>query len=294
MSANRLPYFPFDVAAYLNDPAVLGMSADTEGIYVRLLARMWQSATPGRVFPDLIHELASVSRLSEQYRVLYRRDDWDHPEVYGNMPLSCEEIGIEREKEVIEELREAFDTTSEPGVWIQKRMLIEWKRALQLTAARQKGAELTNKSRNHLRAERTPSERLAVANREVEVDLEGERKEEKKESKALRSRARKDPHPKPTEPAPESGPEGIVNGIPRGPSWAWDPGEDPRPPANPAVPDFCDPQTAHDAVAELEVEIAGYDAEERAQPFLVEPEPISEPGGMDPPANFSATEELPF
>ena len=167
-SINRLPYFPFDVGAYLNDPAVLAMSADTEGLYVRLLARMWQSGTPGRVNPDLIHEMAGVWRLAEQYRVLYRKQEigWEAPEA------TPEEIGRLREDEIFKELAMAFDSTSEPGIWVQKRMVIEWKRALTMSAARRKGGRLTQKHRKNIQAELEPTSSLAPGNREVDVEVD--------------------------------------------------------------------------------------------------------------------------
>ena len=246
MSSNRLPYFPFDVGDYLNDPAVLGMSADTEGLYIRLLARMWQSATPGRVAVGIIHELTSASRLAEQYRILYREKTWEPP-IQGDAPVLPEEIGRQREEEVIEELAAAFDTSSEPGIWVQKRMVIEWKRALTMAAARRKGADLTNKSRNNMHAERTPSERLAVGNREVE----GEREEEKKRRKDLRMRAQKPQD----EPVPEI--------LPAGPSWTWEKSLR-QEQAQDRPGSLCDPDAAHDAVAEFEAACAQANAAEAA------------------------------
>jgi len=177
MGRNKLPYFPFDAGDYLNDPAVMLMDADAEGCYIRCLARSWQTSTPGRINAELLPEYCGFHRLSDQYRVMWRKD-WATGEV------SPEEIGRERIDEIIPQLARAFDTVSEPGWLVQKRMVLEHKRLTRRLEARQGGAAKTNEQRALVRS---PNGNRAVIVRRPteEVDVEVEKEVEESKSKDL-------------------------------------------------------------------------------------------------------------
>lgn len=158
-SVNGLPYFPLYVDDYLNDPAVLAMDADAEGCYIHLIAKSWRSPTPGKIPCDLIHGMGRLWRLEP-----------------------------ERIAAVMDQLGRAFDTTSKAGYWVQKRMVVELRRAENLAGGRRRGADVTNRRRWTSVAERpssdTLSDRSAVGNRDVdvEVDVDSEEEQRKKES----------------------------------------------------------------------------------------------------------------
>jgi len=135
MPANRLPYFPFHVDDYLSDGAVMRMSAEAEGCYIRLLCRSWKSETPGVVPDDLVSEMGALHR-------------------------------VEDPEKVKRQLSVAFDTESAPGYWIQKRMVVEYRK---LTSVRK--AQGTKSHGSH-RA-------VTGQSQGVEVEVEVEREESK-------------------------------------------------------------------------------------------------------------------
>lgn len=147
MGANRLRYFPFDVGDYLSDPAVLAMGADSEGCFIRLLARSWQSGTPGVVPKHLVHEMAGLYRVGE--------DDYVR---------------------VLEQLEGAFEVGETH--WTQKRMVAEHEKLSASLRSRQAGAKATNDARlnGHRNGERTVTATVSARSpaEEVEVDLEVE------------------------------------------------------------------------------------------------------------------------
>jgi uncharacterized protein YdaU (DUF1376 family) len=127
MARNGLPYMPLDVDDYLEDEAVIGMSAEAEGCYIRLLCRSWKSKEPGVIPAVLVHELSGLHRVGE----------------------------TERER-VLGELSAAFNVSE--SAWTQKRMQVEWKRANELYKAKKRGALMTNQAKEITRsphAERT-------------------------------------------------------------------------------------------------------------------------------------------
>jgi uncharacterized protein YdaU (DUF1376 family) len=140
MPPNRLPYFRFDVQSYLTDPAVLSMSAEAEGCYIRLLCRSWQSDTPGRVPIEIAEELAGVHR-----------------------------VDVDKRPRVMLEVARAF--TMDGEVWVQKRMVAEFRRAIDELKRRKNGALVTNGKRWSKVAQRSLSDSSAVGNREVEVEV---------------------------------------------------------------------------------------------------------------------------
>jgi uncharacterized protein YdaU (DUF1376 family) len=162
MPANRLPYFPFHVDDYLNDDAVMRMDADAEGCFIRLLARSWKTSTPGVIAKRLIHEMASMHRITDSMA-----------------PMICEmeyAIGEDgpgrwRRDQILDQMSEAFDIqeTDEGEVWIQRRMVAEYHKLTSGLQARQRGAEKTNARRSSSRSpRRSPTE---------EVEVEGEQEE---------------------------------------------------------------------------------------------------------------------
>ena len=122
MAANPLPYFPFYVDDYLTDPAVLAMGADSEGCYIRLLARSWKSETPGVIDEALVPEMCALYRVPEVVR----------PTVLG-------------------QLAAAFDRDIE-GRWVQRRMVAEHRLAMAASARSRRAAETRwDRVRNHKR-----------------------------------------------------------------------------------------------------------------------------------------------
>ena len=158
MAANKLSYFPFYAADYLSDPAVLDMDADAEGCYVRLLANMWVSSTPGVVQRRHIIQMGAVFR-----------------------------VAADRQKEVIRQLSAAFDVAGEK--WTQRRMVVEYKRAARLKGAQRKAANNTNagKSADSNNVARSPS-RSPSRSPGVEVEVEVEVEEKKKSASRLSPR----------------------------------------------------------------------------------------------------------
>lgn len=172
MAANRLPYFPFNVDDYLVDDAVQAMDADAEGCYIRVLCKSWKSATPGRVHESMVYKMAEASRLAEQYRIW-----WDESRVPTRTPpeseITAELVGAERWKDVIGQIQAAFDTTSEPGWWIQKRMVAEARRAKNLVKAQKQGGRNSWEARKVAKVPQSDLEatsRVVRSNREVEVE----------------------------------------------------------------------------------------------------------------------------
>jgi uncharacterized protein YdaU (DUF1376 family) len=157
MGSNKLPYFPFHAQDWLNDPVVAGMSAEAEGCYIRLLARSWLSETPGRVPAALAPEFGGMHRVPD-------KDD--------------------RPYLMFESVRSAFDTVSEKGVWIQRRMVREYERLAKNYDARVAGAlkTLEKRAQPSRLPSRSPSRSPGV---EVEVDREVE--ESKSNPSSLRS-----------------------------------------------------------------------------------------------------------
>jgi uncharacterized protein YdaU (DUF1376 family) len=117
MPSNPLAWFPMHVDDYLNDPAVMAMSADSEGCYVRLLLRSWKSQTPGRVQVDLVAEMAGLHRITPD-----------------RLPTVTAQIVV------------AFDVESEPGFWLQKRMVSEHAAAVRVSDARSRGGRTRSRS----------------------------------------------------------------------------------------------------------------------------------------------------
>jgi uncharacterized protein YdaU (DUF1376 family) len=121
---------------YLEDEAVMLMSAEAEGCYIRLLCKSWKSKTPGVIKADLVPVMCGLYRVPE----------------------------IDRER-VLGELSRAFDIDNS---WTQKRMVQEWSRANNIYKGRKLGARKTNDSK-HVHAERALSVRLACAERPLSV-----------------------------------------------------------------------------------------------------------------------------
>ena len=162
MPRNGLPFYRFNAADYLNDPAVMGMDADTEGCYARLLARSWNTATPGVIDAGLVPEMCGLHRLAEQYRILFQEnplqvDAWDE---------APESIARFRQTAVLTQLAAAFDTESQPGFWVQKRMVTEHRYATNVLRAQIQGGRKTPRGNTNGGSLEVPS-RLPPANREV-------------------------------------------------------------------------------------------------------------------------------
>jgi uncharacterized protein YdaU (DUF1376 family) len=171
MGANRLRYFPFHVDDYLNDPAVMAMDADAEGCFIRLLARSWQTGTPGVIQERFVSEMAGLHRITDSIA----------PEVRGmEFALGEDGPGAWRRREVLEQIAGAFYT--EDGVWTQKRMVAEYEKLVSSLEGRRAGAEKTNKIRG-LNGYRDGQRAVTVAvsgrspTEEVEVDLEKKEEE---------------------------------------------------------------------------------------------------------------------
>lgn len=150
MGSNKLPYFKFCPADWLNDPNVMGMSPAAEGCYIRLLARSWLSETPGRVPARLAPEMGGMHRLSDK----------EAPDVYASV-------------------QRAFDTDSERGVWIQRRMVREYERLSGNYDARVEGAKRTNELRSEPSRlpQRSPSQSPGVEVRSKKQEEEEEKTE---------------------------------------------------------------------------------------------------------------------
>jgi uncharacterized protein YdaU (DUF1376 family) len=134
MSRGGLPYMPLDVDDWLDDAAIVAMSAAAEGCYIRLLCRSWKSRTPGVIPIGLVPELAGMHRLPEGAR-----------------------------QSILRELATAFRIDAE--CWIQRRMVTEWKRATERYKGLKRGADKTNAVKSVARpayAQRPPSVRQAI------------------------------------------------------------------------------------------------------------------------------------
>ena len=123
MPRNGLPYFPLDVDDYLEDEAVVAMSAEAEGCYIRLLCRSWKSKTPGVINAAIVGELCGIHRVPE----------------------------IDRER-VLSEVSRAF--VVDDARWTQRRMMIEFRRAEDIYDARKRGARKTNAGKDIARSPR--------------------------------------------------------------------------------------------------------------------------------------------
>jgi uncharacterized protein YdaU (DUF1376 family) len=172
MGSNRLPYFPFYADDYLNDHAVMGMDADAEGCYIRLLARSWCNTTPGVIPAKLVPEMAGLHRITDELA----------PEMHIEACAGWDGNGYRRRLQIMEQMAECFDLASRPGFWIQRRMVREHQKLTSSLEARRRGAQTTNSQRPLTVTvnERSPAR---IPTEEVEVDLEVE--EEKKESTHL-------------------------------------------------------------------------------------------------------------
>lgn len=210
MGSNRLPYFPFHADDYLNDPAVILMSPDTEGCYIRMLARSWQTGTPGVVHDALVYDFAAMHRVCDEYRVLFRHfgdsnslsgEFLDAMEHYGP-----EDIARERVEEIYGEMKPAFDLVSKPGFWVQKRMVSEFEKLSRSLRARQAGAAKTNEImvNNGDRNGDRPGHRAVTARlpaEEVEVEREVEESKSTHSSpngsgrRSVRTKRSKSDHP---------------------------------------------------------------------------------------------------
>lgn len=137
MPPNSLDWFPFYPEDYLNDPAVMAMAADSEGCYIRLLARSWKSPTPGRIPLDLVPEMAGLHRIAPD-----------------RLPTVTRQVGA------------AFEVDG--CSWVQKRMVAEYEAAVGRTEARHRGAATTNQKRWG-----SLTDRSAIANRVAQPSLSG-------------------------------------------------------------------------------------------------------------------------
>lgn len=115
MPANPLHWFPFNADDYLTDPAVLMMSAEAEGCYIRLLMRSWRSPTPGMIPLSLIPEMSAVYRVPESER-----------------------------SRVLSEMVRAFEESSTG--WVQKRMVAEHADASRIHDAQSRGGKTRSRS----------------------------------------------------------------------------------------------------------------------------------------------------
>jgi uncharacterized protein YdaU (DUF1376 family) len=178
MGRNLLPYMQFDVDDYLQDEAVMGMDADTEGLYIRLLCRSWKSATPGVIPERLFGVMCEEHRITEQYRVLWGDKFRELDETM--LEIGPEMIADLRLESIKDQMRPAFDTVSRPGFWVQKRMMADFKRLSAIYEAKRRGGEQT---RNRKQVARSPEAILEDTSRtpgeEVEVEVEKEVEESK-------------------------------------------------------------------------------------------------------------------
>lgn len=93
MARDRAPSFQFYPRDFVSDPAVMAMGLAAVGAYIRLLCAAWVQDEPG-VLPADDRVLA---RLAQATPAEWRR--------------------------VREEVAQAFDTESRPGLWVQRRMV---------------------------------------------------------------------------------------------------------------------------------------------------------------------------
>lgn len=183
MPPNRLPYFPFYVDDYLNDPAVLSMDADAEGCYCRLLFRSWRSNTPGIIFRGHMYEMAGFWRLADQYRLLWDPKRWVQREYGPDMP-SVDEMATERLGEVVAQIEACFTMASD-GFMTQKRMVAEYDKLRAKANAQSRAAVTTNKNKAiQQRARRAAKRALTAPLTGVEVEVEV-KKEKEKDSDSL-------------------------------------------------------------------------------------------------------------
>jgi len=105
-------FYPHDFAA---DPAVRLMSPEARGGYIMLLCAAWWQREPGVVPVEFVQGLS--------------------------------ELPPERWKELESQVARAFDTTSRPGFWVQRRMVAERKAQARRHENASKGARVTNDKR---------------------------------------------------------------------------------------------------------------------------------------------------
>jgi uncharacterized protein YdaU (DUF1376 family) len=183
MGRNRLPYMQFDVDDYLQDEAVMGMAADTEGLYIRLLCRSWKSSTPGVIPERLFGVMCEDHRITDQYRVLWG-DEFQKLDNDCLPAVGPEMIADLRLDEIKNQLRAAFDTASKPGFWVQKRMVADFKRLSAVYEAQRRGGEQTRFRQQVPRSPEATLEATSSLPRQ-EVDLEVEVDREKSKSTDL-------------------------------------------------------------------------------------------------------------
>lgn len=183
MSRNGLPYLPLYADDWLNDDAVMLMSAEAEGCYIRLLCSSWKSKTPGVVPVELVPVMCGLTRVQPE----------------------------DRERVLAEVARAFYVTQTE---WTQKRMQTEYRRLAAILEAKKRGG---SQSRSRQQHPKSPPSHLEVTSRtpaeevDLEVDLERDRKEvgstpcaEKSEPAAMqpfKSTSRPKPDPTAREPA---------------------------------------------------------------------------------------------
>lgn len=93
MARDRAPSFQFYPRDFISDPAVMAMTLAERGAYITLLCAAWESDEPG-VLPG---DDALLSRLTQVPPGQWRK--------------------------VRDAVARAFDTTSRPGHWVQRRMV---------------------------------------------------------------------------------------------------------------------------------------------------------------------------
>jgi len=193
LARNRLPYMQFDVDDYLQDEAVMGMDADTEGLYIRLLCRSWKSSTPGVIPMRLLSVMCEEHRVTEQYRILWS-DEYAKLNGDALPEVGPEMIADVRMEQVRTQLMAAFDTSSRPDFWIQKRMVADFRRLNAIYEAQKKGGEQTRFRQPLPRSPEGDQQDTSSLPREevdVEVDLDSEESKEKPTPVVSRSRARR-------------------------------------------------------------------------------------------------------
>jgi len=188
MARNRLPYMQFDVDDYLQDEAVMGMDADAEGLYIRLLCRSWKSSTPGVIPMRLLSVMCEEHRVTEQYRVLWS-DEYSKLNGDALPEVGPEIIADVRMEQVRLQLMSAFDTTSRPDFWIQKRMVADFRRLNAIYEAQKKGGEQT-RFRQPLPRSPEGDQQDTYSLPRQEVDVDGEVDKEKPKSKPVASTSR--------------------------------------------------------------------------------------------------------
>lgn len=115
MAKDSPPSFQFYPHDFVADPAVRLMSPEARGGYIMLLCAAWWQPEPGVVPAEHARALSEIPP-----------DRWPAVEV---------------------EIARAFDTTSRPGFWIQRRMISERKAQLARHKNASKGARVTNAAR---------------------------------------------------------------------------------------------------------------------------------------------------